>query len=134
MSSPRPSTGWRRPSPRRRCRCCGPAVWRCGPTWCWSDGPAQTQAHLAAAVGRDRTRLIPILDRLQTRGLLHRTPDPADRRNNVVRLSAAGRELLDTCRADIRALEDQELAHLDGPARESFRATLDQLVQRFTGG
>ena len=33
------------------------------------DGPAQTQARLADAVGRDKTRLIPILDALEARGL-----------------------------------------------------------------
>ena len=46
------------------------------------DGPAQTQARLAEAVGRDKTRLIPILDALEARGLVTRAPDPADRRNN----------------------------------------------------
>src|ERR687896_2419441 len=33
-------------------------------------GPASTQSELAAASGRDKTRLIPILDRLEARGLL----------------------------------------------------------------
>src|SRR3954453_1383233 len=40
------------------------------------DGAARTQAQLAGSVGRDATRLIPILDRLQARGLVERTPDP----------------------------------------------------------
>ena len=34
------------------------------------DGPPQTQARLAEAVGRDKTRIIPILDALEARGLL----------------------------------------------------------------
>ena len=52
------------------------------------DGPAQTQARLAEAVGRDKTRLIPILDALEARGLVTRAPDPADRRNKTVALTA----------------------------------------------
>src|SRR2546423_4063485 len=68
-------------------------------------GPASTQSELAAASGRDKTRLIPILDRLEARGLLRRTPDPADRRNRVVALTATGRELLSSCRTAIRAME-----------------------------
>ena len=39
-------------------------------------GPAQTQARLAEAVGRDKTRLIPILDALEARGLLVRGQIP----------------------------------------------------------
>src|ERR671930_1240732 len=62
-------------------------------------GPAPTQSQLAAAVGRDKTRLIPILDRLEARGLLRRAPDPDDRRNRIVSLTDDGRELLAACRA-----------------------------------
>ena len=48
------------------------------------SGPAPTQAQLSGSTGRDQTRLIPILERLETRGLLGRAPDPADRRRRVV--------------------------------------------------
>lgn len=60
---------------------------------------APTQAQLAAAVGRDKTRLITILDRLETRGLLSRTPDPDDRRNRIVTLTEAGATLLKSAAA-----------------------------------
>ncbi|MCU1671098.1 MAG: hypothetical protein JWP40_4025 [Blastococcus sp.] len=39
-----------------------------------ADAPAQ--AVLADSVGRDKTRLIPILDRLEARGLVRRDVDP----------------------------------------------------------
>lgn len=92
------------------------------------DGPAPTQSELAAAVGRDKTRLIPILDRLEARGLLRRTPDPADRRNRVVALTAAGRELVGSCRAAIRETEAEFLADLDPDERATFVAVLDRLA------
>lgn len=95
-----------------------------------AEGPSQTQARLADTVGRDRTRLIPILDRLEARGLVHRTPDPADRRNKVVRLSATGRDVLDACRAGIREVEAEQLADLEPDEREAFRRTLDRLADR----
>lgn len=66
-------------------------------------GAAPTQSELATAVRRDKTRLLPILDRLEERGLVHRRVDLDDRRNRVVELTAAGRELLGACRRDIRA-------------------------------
>ncbi|MDT7706985.1 MAG: hypothetical protein QOG20_2592 [Pseudonocardiales bacterium] len=49
------------------------------------------------------------LDRLEARGPLRRTPDPADRRNRVVALTDAGRDLLGECRACVRALEEELL-------------------------
>jgi len=92
-------------------------------------GPAPTQSQLAAVVGRDKTRLIPILDRLEARGLLLRTPDPDDRRNRVVALTDAGRSLLADCRASIRALEDDLLADLAPDERVTFLTTLERLAR-----
>jgi DNA-binding MarR family transcriptional regulator len=92
------------------------------------EGAAPTQSELAAAVGRDKTRLIPILDRLEARGLLRRTPDPADRRNRVVALTDEGRELVRSCRAGIRGVEAEMLAAIDPEARAVFVAVLDRLA------
>ena len=92
------------------------------------QGPAQTQAQLAAAVRRDATRLIPILDRLAARGLLLRTPDPDDRRNRVVSLTAAGRSLLADCRASVSALEDDLLTELSPVERVLFIDVLERLA------
>ena len=91
-------------------------------------GPASTQSELAAASGRDKTRLIPILDRLEARGLLRRTPDPADRRNRVVALTTAGRELLASCRSAIREMEAEFLVDLDPDERATFVAVLERLA------
>jgi DNA-binding MarR family transcriptional regulator len=91
-------------------------------------GPASTQSDLAAAVGRDKTRLIPILDRLEARGLLRRTPDPADRRNRVVALTPAGRELAASCRAGVREVEAELLSALDPSERAGFVAALERLA------
>jgi DNA-binding MarR family transcriptional regulator len=92
------------------------------------SGPSPTQSELAAAVGRDKTRLIPILDRLEARGLLRRTPDPADRRNRVVALTAAGRELVESCRAGVREVEAELLADLGPDECATFVAVLDRLA------
>ncbi|HEY0813039.1 MAG TPA: MarR family transcriptional regulator [Pseudonocardia sp.] len=89
-----------------------------------SAGAAPTQAMLAAAVGRDKTRLIPLLDRLEARGLLRRTPDPDDRRNRIVALTPEGRALFGRCRDDIRAMEDDLLAGLAPDERLGLRGLL----------
>jgi len=91
------------------------------------DGPAQTQARLAEAVRRDKTRLIPILDGLEARGLLVRTPDPADRRNKVVSLTGPGRALRAAVANAIRAAEAELLRPLDAAERRTFRTLLRRL-------
>jgi DNA-binding MarR family transcriptional regulator len=92
------------------------------------EGAAPTQSELAATVGRDKTRLIPILDRLEVRGLLRRTPDPADRRNRVVALTDEGGALLRSCRVGIREAEAELLADVDPEERAVFVAVLDRLA------
>ena len=40
------------------------------------EEPVRAQSALAKAIGADKTRLIPVLDELQRRGLIEREPDP----------------------------------------------------------
>ena len=90
---------------------------------------APTQAQLATTVRRDKTRLIVILDRLEARGLLHRTPDPDDRRNRIVTLTDAGRTVLAECRRDIRTMESDLLSTLSSPDRTVFVRALSSLAE-----
>jgi len=62
-------------------------------------------------------------------GLLHRTPDPDDRRNRIVTLTDAGRTLLADCRRDIRAMEADLLSTLHAPDRTAFVRALLRLVE-----
>jgi DNA-binding MarR family transcriptional regulator len=96
--------------------------------------PAQTQNQLASKIGRDKTRLIPILDRLQARGLVDRRPDPLDRRNRIVRLTDAGRELLGRCRRDIRLMEAALLETLDPLDAKATVRALVHLARQHHGG
>lgn len=96
-------------------------------------GSAPTQTQLAVSVGRDKTRLIQTLDRLEDLGLLHREPDPADRRNRVVTVTAAGSSILAACRKAIRAMESDLLANLTHSDRAAFVRDLSTLVESVSG-
>jgi DNA-binding MarR family transcriptional regulator len=58
---------------------------------------------------------------LESRGLILRHPDAADRRRRVVRLTAAGQELLDQVRADVDAVEERMLSPLATREAEDLR-------------
>lgn len=93
------------------------------------QGATATQAELAARVGRDKTRLIGNLDGLESRGLVTRAPDPADRRNRIVSLTPAGAKLVATCRADIKRMEDDLLEPLPASDRRTFFKALRTLTE-----
>ncbi|WP_245923741.1 MarR family winged helix-turn-helix transcriptional regulator [Paractinoplanes atraurantiacus] len=93
------------------------------------DGPTRTQAALASAIGADKTRLIPVLDDLQRRGLITREADPADRRVRLLGMTPAGRKLHAAVRADIRAAEEALLASAAEKDRAAFLAVLEALDQ-----
>ena len=95
---------------------------------------APTQSQLAAAVRRDKTRLIPILDRLESQRLLSRTPDPADRRNRVVALTDEGLAKLTSCRKAIRAMETGFLTTVPPAKRRAFVEVREQLVELTESG
>lgn len=93
-----------------------------------AESDAPTQAQLAATTGRDKTRLIGNLDRLETQGMVEREPDPADRRNRIVSLTPAGSRVLRSCRDAIGAMETELLADLDPADRAAFERALTALA------
>ncbi|WEB38725.1 MULTISPECIES: MarR family transcriptional regulator [Streptomyces] len=84
------------------------------------DTPIRTQAALADAIRADRTRIIPVLDDLESRGLIHRRPDPGDRRVRLVSLTPEGRRLRDAVQGDIQRGEEELLTRLPAADREGF--------------
>ena len=61
---------------------------------------------------------------LEERGLIERVPDPGDRRRRVLRLTDAGRELLDQVRGDVDEVEALMLSPLDTDEAEALHRYL----------
>jgi MarR family transcriptional regulator, organic hydroperoxide resistance regulator len=91
------------------------------------DEPVRTQAALAQAVGADKTRIIPILDDLQDRGLIRREPDPDDRRVRLVSLTAKGRRVRTSAQTAIQRQEDRLLSRIPAADRRAFLRVLRTL-------
>jgi DNA-binding MarR family transcriptional regulator len=68
------------------------------------------------------------LDRLQTAGLVERSPDPADRRAVRVRLTAAGRQAADRALADVLAAHEHLLEPLTRRERDAAATALRKML------
>jgi MarR family transcriptional regulator, lower aerobic nicotinate degradation pathway regulator len=93
------------------------------------DQPGLDQAGLAEAIGVDRVTVGQVIRRLAARGLVERGGSAVDKRAKTVRLSPAGRALLDTLAPLTASAHDRTLAALSAEERESFMAALKKLVQ-----
>jgi DNA-binding MarR family transcriptional regulator len=89
--------------------------------------PVRSQSVLAAGLGLDKTRVIPVLDDLQERRLIRRQPDPADRRVRLLSLTPKGRELFARVQREIHQHEDRLLDQLDAAERAAFISALRTL-------
>lgn len=70
------------------------------------------------------------VDRLVGRGLVSRSPDPADRRGVLVRLTEVGRAVVDGALESLLTHEEALLAGIDG----AQRAELSRLLRRLMVG
>ncbi|MBU2666998.1 winged helix DNA-binding protein [Actinoplanes bogorensis] len=106
------------------------AMWAYAVLTALCEGPMRTQAALAAGIGADKTRLIPVLDELQRRGLIEREPDPADRRVRLLGLTDAGRRKQRAIQDEIRAGENELLSGFAPEDRDAFLRLLTRLSAR----
>ena len=87
-------------------------------------------SELADAIGVDQPRASRLVSDAAARGLVERTPDPADARRIVVQLSASGREFLASMKDSRRSAVTSAL---DGFTDEET-ATFAALLSRFVAG
>lgn len=93
-----------------------------------ASGPARSQLALAGAVPVDKTKLVGILDELQSEGLISRLPDPRDRRARLVEPTEAGRAALTEAMSEIRSVESELLVDLNDDERNAFLHALQRVV------
>jgi DNA-binding MarR family transcriptional regulator len=94
------------------------------------DG-ALSLSRLAEAAVRTTGGMTKIVDRLERRKLVERTPDPADRRGVLVGLTEEGRELSRKASDAYGIGRDRILEHLSRDEREAIERGLDRLVTAF---
>jgi DNA-binding MarR family transcriptional regulator len=88
--------------------------------------PGLSQTQLGSALGIDRSTVVAVIDKLESRGLVARMTAPGDRRSHALRLSEAGTRLL-------RRLEELVRVHERHIARDlsaEDQARLIELLDR----
>ncbi|MBD8059093.1 MarR family transcriptional regulator [Cellulomonas sp. JH27-2] len=93
-----------------------------------ADREPESQQQAARRLGVDRTSMVGLLDVLEAKSLVVRRPDSADRRRNVVELTATGRTVLDQATRASDEAEQAFLAGLGDDGASRLRALLGQLA------
>ena len=86
-----------------------------------------SQMALARALGIDRSTLVPILNRLQTRGLLLRNASPTDGRTHALALTPAGEKALRRFARLVRLHEKRIASGLSAAETRTLIELLDKV-------
>ena len=95
-------------------------------------GPA-SQADLGRRSGIHLSDMVAAINELADRGLVERTPDPADRRRNTITLTAAGRRQLRRLEKRLAQTQDELLAPLTPEERQRLTELLARLLDHHNG-
>ena len=101
------------------------ALRRAGRPYVLSPGQLVGQTMVTSGTMTNR------VDRLETRGLVQRLPDPADRRGVHVRLTPRGKERVDSALADLLHRERDLLRGLSRNDQDALSTLLRKLVAPF---
>jgi DNA-binding MarR family transcriptional regulator len=91
--------------------------------------PGLSQTQLGNALGIDRSTVVAVIDRLESRGLVTREPSPNDRRSHALHLSRAGAEALTRLTERVRAHEQTIARDLTGEEQATLIALLRKVAR-----
>lgn len=91
--------------------------------------PAITQQELATALGSPPSRLVALIDELESKGLVERQPNETDRRRYALCLTAKGQSALQAIGMVAREHQNSLLAALSEEERRQMTALLLRIVQ-----
>lgn len=90
--------------------------------------PKLDQRNLGRSIGFDSSTITGVLDRLEARGLITRSPSPEDRRAKLLELTLHGKTLLEEMMSSILHSQDRLLEPLNAKEQTEFKRMLKELV------
>ncbi|WP_072801581.1 MarR family winged helix-turn-helix transcriptional regulator [Rhodococcoides yunnanense] len=92
------------------------------------DGGGVAQRRIAADMGLDPSQIVGLIDDLESRDLVVRTPDSGDRRNKLIVATADGRALCEQARELVAAVSTRLFADVDAELLDQMRTVLSGLA------
>jgi DNA-binding MarR family transcriptional regulator len=93
-----------------------------------ATNPGRSQQQLAALLGMVPSRLVPLLDELEGRGLVERRDHPEDRRLYSLHITDKGADTMQAIARIARAHDDDVCAPLDAAERELLARLLARIA------
>jgi len=90
--------------------------------------PGITQSKLAAIVKLDRSSVVPLLDKLEKRGIVARRTSTTDRRHNHLDLTDDGAQLLELATERVRIHNERFISPLSAQERKTLIVLLNKLT------
>jgi DNA-binding MarR family transcriptional regulator len=94
------------------------------------NNPGLSQTQLGTALGIDRSTVVAVIDRLESRGLVIRAVSPSDRRSHALRLSDEGTRLLRELEELVRSHERHIARALSAEDKQLLIELLDRIARR----
>ena len=91
--------------------------------------PGLSQTQLGNALGIDRSTVVAVIDRLESRGLVARAAAPGDRRSHALKLSEPGSRLLRRLEELVRGHERHIARHLSAEDQALLIKLLDRVTR-----
>jgi DNA-binding MarR family transcriptional regulator len=91
--------------------------------------PGLSQTQLGNVLGIDRSTVVAVIDKLESRGLVARMTAPGDRRSHALRLSEAGMRLLRRLEELVRVHERHIARHLSAADQARLIELLDRIAR-----
>ena len=98
-----------------------------------SLSPASRQTALAAQMNVEPMTLVAFLDKLESRGLVAREPDPTDRRAKIVQLAPDAQPTLEQVLGITRKVQEGALRDFDPKEAEMLRTLLTRMRANIAG-
>jgi DNA-binding MarR family transcriptional regulator len=95
-----------------------------------ASNAGMTQQHIASLFGIFPSRLVALLDELESRKLVARRSNQADRRSYHLHLTAAGKRSLQRIEIITKELEEDLFSSLNPVERETLTALLHRIVSQ----
>lgn len=97
------------------------------------EHPRLDQGRLSALIGYDRATIGGVIDRLEAKGWIERTPSAADRRANIVAITRTGRQRLQAVLPGVRSAQEAMLVALTPAERRRFKQLCNKVLRSHSG-